>query len=222
MNATSATTRPDRSLRRSATGLRPPSFRVSAGASCTSCQAGSTPASRPEMRHTPAVNNMIGRLKTIDPSGRTAAGICVASSRAPHQAMSTPSAPPAQASTVASTITCRISLARPAPIAARSAISRRRPAARARSRFVTLMQAISRMKATAAIRTSSVPAHRLDHFRRERRDVRSVAAAHVHVLGFEVAADLIHLGPGALHRHARFQPGIHLQEVRRARRRVRP
>ncbi len=45
---------------------------------------------------------------------------------------------------------------RPAPIAARIAISRRRPEARASSRFATFAQAISRTSATALSRTQSV------------------------------------------------------------------
>ena len=65
-----------------------------------------------------------------------------------------PSAAPAKESSTLSVSSCRTMRPRLAPIAARMAISRRRPMARANSRLATLAQAISRTKLTAPASTS--------------------------------------------------------------------
>ena len=64
-------------------------------------------------------------------------------------ASSSPKIPPARPSSVFSVRSWRTSRARPAPIAVRSAISRRRDADRDSSRFATFAEAISSTKPTA-------------------------------------------------------------------------
>ena len=72
------------------------------------------------------------------------------STRLPHHASGSASAPPIEASTRLSVRNCRTSRPRLAPNARRTAISRRRPEARASSRLATLAQATSNtMPATA-------------------------------------------------------------------------
>ena len=70
------------------------------------------------------------------------------------RAPSRPRAPASESSTL-SVSSCRMMRPRPAPMAARIAISRRRPTARASSRFATFAQAISSTKLTAPTSTSS-------------------------------------------------------------------
>ena len=65
-----------------------------------------------------------------------------------------PATPPASERIMLSVNNCRMIRPRPAPIAARIAISRRRPTARASNRFATLAQAISSTKLTAPRSTS--------------------------------------------------------------------
>ena len=157
VSATSATIRPKRSARFMLTGLRPPSLSGSAGSSRTRCHAGSTPASSPVTMHTASVKNEDRHAEDhglIRPRHRRQL-------RREHLHATTPRVTirrrrqrgPSRAH---STRTWRINLPRAAPIAARTAISRRRPAAFASSRLVTLMHAISRMNPTAAISTTSV------------------------------------------------------------------
>ena len=83
----------------------------------------------------------------------------VETSQCSHQVpTSTPAAPPASAISTLSVSSCRTMRPRPAPSAARTAISRRRAAPRARSMLPTLAQAISSTKPTApSIRPSIVP-----------------------------------------------------------------
>ena len=66
-----------------------------------------------------------------------------------------PSTPPATDSSTLSVSSCRMMRPRDPPIAARIAISLRRPVARTSSRFATFEQAIRRTKLTAPPRTSS-------------------------------------------------------------------
>ncbi len=71
----------------------------------------------------------------------------------PHQADSSPSAPPMEASNMLSLRSCRIMRDRPAPSAARRAISLPRPAERASCRLATLAHAISNTQPTAQSNT---------------------------------------------------------------------
>ena len=61
--------------------------------------------------------------------------------------------PPIMESSTLSVRSCRTMRPRAAPMAARIAISRERPIARANSRLATLAQAISRTQPTAPINT---------------------------------------------------------------------
>ena len=81
------------------------------------------------------------------------------SARPAHHAMSTPSPPPAAASTTPSLNSWRTSRARLAPTEARIANSRRRAVARASSRFATFAHAIRSTRLTAA--SSPAPAARM-------------------------------------------------------------
>src|SRR6266851_3059442 len=69
--------------------------------------------------------------------------------------MASPSAAPSEASTKLSVSICRTNRPRLPPKARRTAISLRREAARANSKFATLAQAIRSTTATAAIRIAS-------------------------------------------------------------------
>ena len=78
------------------------------------------------------------------------------SARMPSTPSASPMTPPITDSSTLSVSSCRMMRPRPAPIAARSATSRLRAVARTSSRLATLAHAISRTKATAALRISSV------------------------------------------------------------------
>jgi hypothetical protein len=82
-------------------------------------------------------------------------GMKAAKVRRTAQARKTPRAPPSPESRALSASSWDTSRRRPAPIATRTAISFWRDAARARSRFVTLAQAISSTSPTAAHSTTS-------------------------------------------------------------------
>jgi hypothetical protein len=71
-------------------------------------------------------------------------------------ASASPAAPPISASIRLSVSSCVTILARVPPIAARTAISRDRPSARASRRFATFAQAISRTKPTTPVSTNEV------------------------------------------------------------------
>ncbi len=79
----------------------------------------------------------------------------VSSRRLPQAPNSTPSAPPIPASSRLSVSSWRTRRRWPAPIPSRTAISRRRPSARASSRFATLAQAISSTRLAAPVSISS-------------------------------------------------------------------
>ena len=75
--------------------------------------------------------------------------------RMPQIAKSTPRTPPRDASTTLSVSNCRTTRSRLAPTLSRNAISRRRAAARASSRFAIFAHAIARINPTSSIRTYS-------------------------------------------------------------------
>ena len=116
-------------------------------------------ASRTEARSAPR-----RRLRTPAPSRRcrfppfaeSSDGATLTRTPDPHHARSTPSTPPPSASSADSTSTCRISRARLAPSAARTAISRPREAARVSIRLAMSAHAIRRTHATATSSTYSV------------------------------------------------------------------
>ena len=67
----------------------------------------------------------------------------------PAHPTASPTSPPASDSTTLSVSSCRMIRPREPPIAARIAISRRRPVARTSSRFATFAHAMSSTKLTA-------------------------------------------------------------------------
>ncbi len=76
--------------------------------------------------------------------------LCVSHARA------IPSAPPASATIRLSVTTCRSSVPRPAPNAARTAYSRRRYAMRASARFATFAQAMASTSSVVPDKASSM------------------------------------------------------------------
>ena len=112
---------------------------------------------------------------------RARAAACPAGARrrstlTPTAPSATPAAAPPNARTTLSTSICAITRARVAPSVVRTAISRRRPAARMSSRLPTFAPAISTMNPTAASRTSSARAHAADRalLKRQERHVSIV------------------------------------------------
>ena len=95
---------------------------------------------------------------TIAPNSPTRGSPAVftdSSARMPIMPRTIPRMPPTSDSTTLSVSSWRMMRPRDPPIAARMAISRRRPVARTSRRFATLAQAISRTKLTAPPSTSS-------------------------------------------------------------------
>jgi hypothetical protein len=86
--------------------------------------------------------------------------ITVTSAFADHQASKTPNTPAAAASSMPSVSICRRTRPRPAPIASRTAISRRRVVARPNSRLARFAHAINRISATIPISSRSGSAKR--------------------------------------------------------------
>ena len=87
--------------------------------------------------------------------------INASSEPAPHFAISSPAAAAIDVSTIDSVSICRTSLPRPAPIARRTAISRRRAALRASSRLAALAAATASSSATRPKRNHKGFANRL-------------------------------------------------------------
>ena len=87
--------------------------------------------------------------------------ISASSEPAPHFAISSPAAAAIEVSTIDSVSICRTSLPRPAPIARRTAISRRRAAPRASSRLAALAAATTSSSATRPKRNHKGLANRL-------------------------------------------------------------
>jgi hypothetical protein len=105
---------------------------------------------------TPNVN------RSTRPFGPTSRGIgsgpletIINSNCPPHQAINTLAVPPMSASSRLSERSWRINLSRSAPSAARTAISRCRPAARANNRFAMFAHAIRSTRPTTTINISS-------------------------------------------------------------------
>ena len=141
----------------------PPSFSASPRLAPARCSAGARPKRTPVTTPMPAVKPS-SRQSRIDrsngASARSAArgrspGLSAMSACAPHTPMPSPIAAPADDSSMLSTSTWRMMSPRPAPMAARIAISFCRAADRASRRFATFAQAISRTSATAPSSTSS-------------------------------------------------------------------
>ena len=153
-SATCTTTRELRKRFDDPASPRPACFRASLRSTFDACHAGLTPKRKLESSETPMT-----KMKTLQftwISARRGRPTCMAvawvSMRVPMTASSNPSAPPAKATTLLSSRSCRAILARVAPSAERTAISRCRAVARASIRLATLAQAISSTSETAPIR----------------------------------------------------------------------
>ena len=124
------------------------------------CSAGIRPNRRPVASETTTVNASTRQsTPTSDPfSPRRGIPAVLMDNRAriPATPSTMPSAPPATDSRTLSVSSCLMIRPRPAPIAERIAISRRRAVARTSSRFATLAQAMSRTKTTATLMTSRI------------------------------------------------------------------
>ena len=103
----------------------------------------------------PNVNRMTVASTATASSRGIPCGLSDTRNATPHTASSSPSAPPASERITHSVSSWRTSRPRPAPSAARTAISDSRAAARASSRLATLAQAMSSTKPTAPSRTST-------------------------------------------------------------------
>ena len=117
--------------------------------------AGARPKISPAANDNPMLKSrMLTSICTAPARGRSG-GATDISARTPHDPSSSPAAPPRSESTTLSASSWRIKRARPAPSAARTAISPVRVVARASRRFDTLTQAISITKPTAPKRIHS-------------------------------------------------------------------
>src|SRR5258708_3724244 len=137
----------------------PLSLRVKFRSAREAFNAGTSPNTIPVSSDTPSVNTNTRQSSTTpDPSSPIRGmfpGLITSSARTPTYPSPRPSTPPARDNITLSVSNCRINAPRPAPIAARMAISRLRIVARASSRFATLAQAINSTKLTAPTNTSS-------------------------------------------------------------------
>ena len=151
-NATSATTRPRRTCRRTPplAPLVPACVSATAKPFTPMCRSCASPKSMLVAIATPQVNSSTGRstLNSVD-RGRAVGYACVSVCR-PTRASHNASALPAIDSSAPSMINCRRRRPRLAPRAVRTANSRRRIAARASERFAKLAQAISRTNPAVA------------------------------------------------------------------------
>ena len=155
-SATSVTTSAARRRRRPAPSeaVRAPSFNPSFTSVPTPYAAGARPSRIPVTVVTARVNSSTAGSTRMPSARGSTRWLTRLSASADRYAMPSATAPPTNASRRLSTRNCRISLARDAPSATRTAISRCRTAARASSRFARLAQVISRTHATAPSSTN--------------------------------------------------------------------
>ena len=113
------------------------------------------PNSTPVTTDTSRVNASTGRSTDTSPVREVKRDTNVVSMPTVAIANTTPTTPPAVASSVLSVSSCLISRPRPAPSAARRASSRSRPSIRASVRLATLAQAINSTRLVMPSRISS-------------------------------------------------------------------
>ena len=153
--ATSATTSAPRSRLETGTSDPRPLFKGSASDARDPCNAGTSPNAMPvRIASAPVKASTRQSIRTSESRG-VSAGSVDCNSRRPCVARAMPSAPPRDASRTLSVSSCRMMRRRPAPSAERTAISRERPADRARVRLATFAHAISSTRATALSSISS-------------------------------------------------------------------
>ena len=119
-------------------------------------KAGARPNTIPVINEMPNVNaSTQPSIRIISMRAIFPAGAKAIKAGTPQTASKTPDAPPARATSALSVSNCRISRQRPAPRAARTAISSCLPDARARSRLATFAHAISSTNPTAPAKITS-------------------------------------------------------------------
>ena len=160
-NAISVTTRIDRALfcRNPLPARKPLSLSVAFRSVRDALNAGISPNKAPVNTETPSVNTNTRQSSVMpdpcSPIRGILPGLIESSPRTPKYPRPRPSRPPASDNKTLSVSSCRIRRPRPAPIAARMAISRCRMVARASRRFATLAQAMRSTRLTAPSKTSS-------------------------------------------------------------------
>ncbi len=122
----------------------------------TTCSTGARPKSRPVTSATASPKARTRPSTATSAARGTDGGAKRWKSATEPQASAAPRAPAARAVTRLSVRSCRTTRARPAPSAARTAISRPRSVARISERLATLAHATSRSRPTAARNGSSV------------------------------------------------------------------
>ena len=142
------------------------------------------------------------------------AGTSLASNGTAAAATSTPSAPPASASTRLSVINWRTSRSRPAPMAALTASSLWRASPRASSRFARFAQAISSTQIAAPLSATQQQARLLATNRRAAgRPMRRGLPILFRKLPLQLAATTPISARGLRQRNARLQPRHHIEIV---------
>ena len=119
-------------------------------------RAGATAHASPLTSAAAAATSSTRPLSSTFTTSGNADGIRLNAARVPHDASTTPTAPPANARQTLSVSACRRMRARLAPSAARTANSRDRRVNRARMRLLTLAHAMSSTNVTIARRSTSV------------------------------------------------------------------
>ena len=118
--------------------------------------AGTRPTSTVATSAVAKAKSTTGRLMPVSVRRGISAGLSATSVSSTAAAAATPRRPPAPAMSALSASSWRTRTPRPAPSAARTAISRRRDAPRAKIRPATLPHAISSTRTTAAISSHRV------------------------------------------------------------------
>ncbi len=134
---------PNLRSRRSVTTPRPPPRNVVAGSTREIRMAGIVPANRAVRKRTDKTNAKVVRVGVTVTYPGTSSGAMRRNAWSNGRPATIPMRPPAVARRAVSAMTCLIRWARPAPIAARTANSRRCPNARTTSSPATLLAATS-------------------------------------------------------------------------------
>ena len=142
-------------LRIVARSLRAPSRSVCCRSSREARSAGNKPKPTPHASASTVANASTGTLSVASSRRGTPKGLLCTKKRTPTAATPNPTAAPAIARMRLSVSSCATMRGRPAPNAFRTAISFRRTAPRARSRFAMFTQAMRSTRPTAPSRMSS-------------------------------------------------------------------
>ena len=167
---------------------------------------------------TPIVNSSTRQSRPTTPPfsptrGRSAV-FTASSARMPTTPSTSPQAPPIADSSTLSVSSCTMMRPRPAPMAERMAISRRRPVARTSSRLATLAQAISRTRPTAPDQHVERGADVGDQLLAQAADVEGLLLVqHLRVFLLVLLGRDLQAGGGLCDRHAGLQLAGDLEVV---------